>query len=82
MEEIPTCQLCKDNFQDLVCTECDSIICEDCHDQPPDNSDHKSNHKVIEKEESSEEEFNEKPKEELKDSCEVLEKLKKFNLND
>uniref|UniRef100_A0A061SCM2 B box-type domain-containing protein n=1 Tax=Tetraselmis sp. GSL018 TaxID=582737 RepID=A0A061SCM2_9CHLO len=45
---VDECQLCKDNLPDYYCEDCKSNICEDCHENPPENSSHLSSHKVVE----------------------------------
>ncbi|MES1920999.1 TBC1 domain member 4 [Bonamia ostreae] len=51
VDEIPVCELCGDGFQDLRCSDCNLIICEDCHECPPEKGGHKTEHEVFDFEE-------------------------------
>eukprot|EP01111_Echinosteliopsis_oligospora_P019484 TRINITY_DN945_c0_g1_i2.p1 TRINITY_DN945_c0_g1~~TRINITY_DN945_c0_g1_i2.p1 ORF type:complete len:399 (-),score=109.16 TRINITY_DN945_c0_g1_i2:45-1241(-) len=63
-DEIEDCQICKDDFPEVLCKQCNLKICENCHKKPPADSTHKSTHKVKPVDESGDEDEEEEDEEE------------------
>lgn len=64
---IEDCEICKDDFPEVVCKQCNLKICENCHKKPPTTSTHKSTHKVKPVEDDDDDEEEEEKKEEKKE---------------
>jgi len=77
--EIEDCAICKDDFPEVRCVECKINICENCHNDPPEDSPHIRGHKVKPFDEEEEEEEKEDKEEKAADN--LGDEVAKLNLS-
>lgn len=46
VEDIQSCAVCLDGFEELHCIDCGLFVCEECHENPPRDASHRSHHRV------------------------------------